>query len=590
MARESRRDVLVVYNSYSPISVAIADAYVNARDIDPSNRFDVAIPLRDPGLNDIADEVISRADYEVLIRDPIANFLAKRGLARANLILVTIMGVPLRVAGSGEPGPILISETGASVDAELALLFSDLDGSAGILGSVNPFYRSDLSWSDWRALNPDAPLQFLVGRIAGYPTDLDPMTGLPSDVQELIARAQLIPADEGRWVIDEDGTGSSIRVGGDLNILRPAVQPLRDLGQEVTHDTTVSVVQNVPGIAGFASWGSNDSNAFAPPYFGAIGGVQVPGIFQPRSLAVTIVSTNARSFTSPPSYGQSLVADLIRLGASGVAGHVSEPGIGAIARPGVMFPAFVEGQTAVEAYFRSLPFLGWANVYIGDPLLVFVDVGADGDLDGVPDVDDICPNSPDAILVDDWGCTREQFCLDEPEHLDRHERKRACRLADWLDDEATSKEPKDCKISRLKRVESKSRKESEESSEKYELHRGRGRERLRQPEAEKQCHAHRRASPAPVSISCRIDPSGLIRVPDACSLATLCADFDVSRERGRVGCERAIWMNEDGWKTKKGHEKKIRACRVREIDDEVRICEPRPDLWQETIGVKSRSR
>jgi len=84
-----------------------------------------------------------------------------------------------------------------------------------------------------------------------------------------------------------------------------------------------------------------------------------------------------------------------------------------------------------------------------------------------------------------------------------------------------------------------------------------------------------------------MDPSGLIRLPDACSLATLCAEFDVSRESDRTGCERATWIDEGRIKAKRRREKEIRACRVREIDDEIRVCEPRPKVWREAIGLQS---
>jgi hypothetical protein len=84
----------------------------------------------------------------------------------------------------------------------------------------------------------------------------------------------------------------------------------------------------------------------------------------------------------------------LRLGASGAAGHVYEPVLPGVVRPHILLPTYAEGVIAVEAYYRSLPFLGWTNVYIGDPLMTVPTplerAGDDRDFDGVPDASDNC--------------------------------------------------------------------------------------------------------------------------------------------------------------------------------------------------------
>jgi hypothetical protein len=105
------------------------------------------------------------------------------------------------------------------------------------------------------------------------------------------------------------------------------------------------------------------------------------------------VSTSARSFTAPAHYGQSLVQDLLALGAGGAGGHVYEPTLSSVHRPHLMFTRYARGATAVEAYWSSVPTVGWMHTWIGDPLMRIgepVAPSKDRDGDGVPDERDNC--------------------------------------------------------------------------------------------------------------------------------------------------------------------------------------------------------
>lgn len=85
------------------------------------------------------------------------------------------------------------------------------------------------------------------------------------------------------------------------------------------------------------------------------------------SIAETYVSTGGRSMNYGTSYGQSLIADLVRDGVSGVSGHVFEPYLTACCRPYLMFDAYTYGMTMAESFYMGLPFLGWMEVVVGDP-------------------------------------------------------------------------------------------------------------------------------------------------------------------------------------------------------------------------------
>ncbi len=397
-AAEERFDpseILIVVNEESEISRAIGRYYRAARQIPASNVVGVRTPLRDATLSDPRDETTSNANYARRIRDPIQAFLTSDGLADQIRVIVTTKGVPLRISG----GPGTMSPTAlrdhprASVDAELALLFSGRDGSPGIVDMANPFFDSRVCFRAFRAANPEAPLRYLVARLTGYQTDLDAETGVPRDVKALIDRGQL-PPTPGAWLVDEDASQKPGMAAGNLALLGPAATMLKSVGQFVLHDQTGIFRSDVESVLGYASWGSNDRGDAGPPFYGSVKGRLYPGHFAHGAVSLDIVSSNARTFTFPAVYGQSLIADLIRSGVSGAAGHVYEPTLTAVARPHIFLRRYAQGVPAVDAFFRSVPFLGWTNVYVGDPLLHLPTAAPpdpdDLDGDGVPDRRDNC--------------------------------------------------------------------------------------------------------------------------------------------------------------------------------------------------------
>ena len=405
LAAPAHPEVLVIVNDASPISLAIGEAYRRLRGVPAQNVVHLQLSLgADAPLSTTAHERIDRAGYGARVRDPVARFLKENDPSGRIRILVTTKGVPLRVEDN-EPGVPFVDRRTAAVDAELAVMSSPLEGHAGIAGAANPYFRSSLPFEAWRSRHPDAPLRFLVARIDGYADAPDPHTGVPRDVAALLANA-IAPEAGGTWVIDENPRQSPGYQPGNIAMLRPAAAALGALGASVLHDSAPDFVGGVDPIAGYASWGSNDANAPPPPFFGEIEGRRIPGRFAPRSIALTIVSTDGRTFTrTPNAYGQSLAADLIHGGVAGVAAHVDEPVLAGVTRP-MLLVDYARGATAGEAFYRNVPYLSWMNVYVGDPLMQlsrpFKPV-ADSDGDGVPDRFDDCREQPNPDQRDTDG-------------------------------------------------------------------------------------------------------------------------------------------------------------------------------------------
>jgi len=95
-------------------------------------------------------------------------------------------------------------------------------------------------------------------------------------------------------------------------------------------------------------------------------------LFYPGSLGETYVSTSGRTFNLPanwPNYtGQSLVADLIVKGITGVSGYVSEPYLSAMVNPKILFDRYTKGYNLAESYYMAIRNVYWKTVVIGDPL------------------------------------------------------------------------------------------------------------------------------------------------------------------------------------------------------------------------------
>ena len=85
------------------------------------------------------------------------------------------------------------------------------------------------------------------------------------------------------------------------------------------------------------------------------------------SIAETAVSTGGRSFTLGTTYGQSLVADLLEDGVSGVKGYVYEPYLTAVGQPSVLFPMYAQGYNFAEANAAANSYISWMAVVVGDP-------------------------------------------------------------------------------------------------------------------------------------------------------------------------------------------------------------------------------
>jgi len=335
-------NVLVVVNRASPLSLKIGEYYAERRHIPASNIASVSV---NPA------EEIARDVFQEQIANRIASYLREKKLIDQILYIVTTAGLPLRIPGHG---PGLSSEI-ASVDSELALLYSDMRRGphTSPSGIANPFFGK----TNARFRHPDFPI-YLVTRLAGYDFD---------DVKGIIDRA-LVARNRGVFVIDLKGSDNT---GGNKWLLE-AAQSLPQ--NRVILDRSAAVLYEQTSVIAYASWGSNDPDRKQR---------HLNYQWLPGAIMTEYVSTDGRTFARPPDtwsfaapgrasfFGgsqQSLTADYIHEGVTGASGHVAEPFLQFCPRPNILLPAYYRGRNLAESYYLAIPALSWMNIVIGDPL------------------------------------------------------------------------------------------------------------------------------------------------------------------------------------------------------------------------------
>ena len=349
---QSGVNVAVVINENSEASVRIGEYYAQKRQVPAENIVRIKTA---------ADETIGRAAFVSDIATPIAKALTAHALQDRVLYIVLTKGVPLRITGtSGRNG------TGASVDSELTLLYRRMTGRPVPPGGAidNPYYLRDADLASAKPFTHRTHDIFLVTRLDAFTVD---------EAIALIDRAAA-PSADGTIVLD--GRGDSAAAIGDKWITEAArivaaQQPARGL----VIDQSASAITSRKNVLGYFSWGSIDP---------ALRRRELGIGFVPGAVAATLTSSDARTFTAPPEEwkpaegrsrssmfagsSQSLIADLVREGVTGIAGNVAEPYLESAVRPQILLPAYLAGFNLAEAFYLALPSLGWQTVVIGDPL------------------------------------------------------------------------------------------------------------------------------------------------------------------------------------------------------------------------------
>jgi uncharacterized protein (TIGR03790 family) len=334
---EAKR-VLVVMNENDPTSIRIAGYYMQKRKISR----DQLVTLKTGSADNISVE-----KYQGEIEAPIKAALAKN--KNIDYIVLT-KGIPLR----------LIDQGGYSVDATLAsmeLNFAPIGQTPGTFGITerdqegamkrcrNPYFGSKEPFSHAKFG------MYLVNRLTGYTVE-DCIKLIDNSMNAKASKAPILLDSQPKYGPDTGYWGMELS-------LNQADQSLTAKGLNIFYEQTQEFSNGGEPLAGYCSWGSNDSSFNAKAYH------EIK--FVPGAIAETFVSTSGRTF-EPTTGGQSLIADLIHQGVTGVKGYVSEPFTVALCRSDILFDRYFNGFNLAESFYAASPLVKWKDIVVGDPL------------------------------------------------------------------------------------------------------------------------------------------------------------------------------------------------------------------------------
>jgi uncharacterized protein (TIGR03790 family) len=339
------KNVLLVVNDNSPESQAIAEYYKAKRRIPERNILHIRCPT---------SEWVSKAECEAQIVTPIRMYLETPGIHDRIDYIVLTKGIPLKASyyDSGWNGEVSVASILTCVGVpSITAPCNNPYGPIAFPPAPVQYFTHKLSFS--------GKSYYIVARLDGY--NLEQIFRMIDDAVNSTGSRGLFLLD-GRYESDPNSAFYKAN-----NRLREANRNLRAQGfstyyDEISFDSLINeFVGGQQGLIGYFSWGSNESSYTFEAY--------TSNYFVPGSIADTYVSTSGRTFTWPPSSGQSLVADLIPQGVCAVNGYVSEPDVRYATYPNVLFSRYTQGYNAGESFFAATPKLYWKSVLVGDPLM-----------------------------------------------------------------------------------------------------------------------------------------------------------------------------------------------------------------------------
>ena len=379
-AQTLQERVLVVKNINSPVSIAVANDYKLRRNV---NKF-IEINCYD-NATDSNYDYIDFQYYTTTIENPIKNYLINH--PEIDYIVFT-KGIPIHIYDT----PNKPYNGVCSIDSRIAALGYQTDATASLvnisdLDYGNTFVGQAYANKFWNSIDRFSHSTFggyLVTRLDGF-TQAD---AISLTTRSLQAEANLANNTTNSGVILLDSCATfgypigpqpysiipeNYVVGQQINIttegpyglynvdMQEAASDLSSNSIAVQFDNSSNFIGNISNLDGYVSWGSNDSNYLASSYNSLT--------FAPGALAETAVSTGARTFL-PTNVGQSLIANLISQGVTGVKGYTDEPLLVAVASPKIIFNRYRQGWTLAESFYAASRLVNWMDLVIGDPICI----------------------------------------------------------------------------------------------------------------------------------------------------------------------------------------------------------------------------
>jgi uncharacterized protein (TIGR03790 family) len=333
MAGGGPHNVLIVANGRSAESVAVANAYRDARGVPERNLCLVDLPTE--GFR--GRSVISGDVYEKAIREPLKAFIREHPAGDRLHFVVLCPDLPLRVDCGG-----------AMKTRSMAALLAGLASDGLIQKIVNPYLGRREAFERFAATIAADERPRLVTWLRGYE---------PRDALELVRRSVASDATA------PQGTFYFVQSPHVMKF-DEAVRQLQSRGIAAQVFETDKPVNGADDVAGYFSggaysglkWKDVSSNTYRP------------GALVDMLQSYGAIWNNWRTF----GYNmQTPVAWLIRCGATGVHGTTDEPFADSFPTSGyldVLLDNYLAGCNLAEAYWSGIRYIGWQNAVFGDPL------------------------------------------------------------------------------------------------------------------------------------------------------------------------------------------------------------------------------
>ena len=318
-------NVLVVVNDNSSDSKQVAAYYVAKRKIPAKNVLYLKCPAN--------GEFMGMNEYYDMLEKPIKAYLKKTKLPID--YIVTTRGIPISPSAK-----YLMSN-----DSILAAMDMNITINNPQQGTRNPYFAKDEHFSHQKFGI------YLVTRLDGYTVQ---------DAKALVDRSLAAKPAKGTFLIDTTPQRSEGGYGLMSKAMDEAHRDIIGKGYVCYYDSKPEFVGDLKNVMGYFSWGSNDAAYSLEKY--------KSNRFRPGAIAETAVSTSARTLRRTNDGGQSLIADLVEAGVTGVKGYTGEPTLEAIADPRILFNRYLSGYNLAESYYAASRWICWKDVVLGDPL------------------------------------------------------------------------------------------------------------------------------------------------------------------------------------------------------------------------------
>ncbi len=333
-------DVGLIVNDNSDSSKAIGAYFAAKRHIAARNIIHISVP---------ATEQIDSLTF-ISLRKQVETYLIQTKLKDSLNYLVTTKGMPLGVYRSGS--------NASSVESDLMLILGVDSSQIG----KNGWYQQN--YGGKREHFTRAKYHFyLITRLDGY-TNAGIFRMIDSSGPNTF-----VDQSKAQFILDEDPTP----IDGNYNLFMQQVAPiLATRGWNVVLNADSVYLTHEQNVIGYVSWGSNDDHFWRYSTHANPMNTWLPG-----SIAETYVSTGGRSFQPGTGYGQSLVADWLQEGVSGIKGYVYEPYTAALAQVQVLFERYTDTSqdmpfNMAESYVMASPLASWMDVIVGDPKMSII--------------------------------------------------------------------------------------------------------------------------------------------------------------------------------------------------------------------------